>query len=160
MILTTLPLDGFRIGTGPGDIASGAAVAFIPQSACNLTTATLLLRGYDGFNGQQISLQLCDNSQTNEPLSGTDFICPPPNDGSLATFTFNLQPPAVLKLGITYWLFIYGRLNDTNFSHEIKLNWVMGGVPSGDIIYQKSLQFTQSGFFPSSICPAFAINAA
>jgi hypothetical protein len=159
MILNTFPTDGFSIGTGPGNVASGAAVSFKPHTDCSLINATLLLQGYDGLNGQQISLQFCDNSPTNEPIPRTDFICPPHNDGSLASFAFNLQPPAALKAGSIYWIFIYGRLNAANFSHEIKLNWVNGVTPEGDFDFKGSLQFFQNSFSPSLICPAFKVSA-
>ncbi len=157
MTLSTYPDDGFTIASGPGNFYSGAAAGFIPPSNGSLESVTLLLRGYDGQNGQEIYCQFCETDFNNQPLPGPNFICPPPNNGSLAPFNFKLSTPVNLVAGKTYWIFIYGKLDPANMSQGTRLNWVAGGNPVGEITYQKSLQFVLSGCQSSPIRPAFML---
>jgi len=158
MTLSTVPDDGFAIVSGPGNFYTGAAVGFIPPSNGSLESVNLLLKGYDGQKGQEIYCQFCESDSNDQPLSGLNFICPAPNNGSLTFFSFRLAAPANLIAARLYWIFIYGKLNATNMVHGTKLNWVTGGNPVGEIAYKKSMQFVLSGFQPSSIRPAFTLN--
>jgi hypothetical protein len=158
IILDILPGDAFSIIAGRGDTYSGGAVAFTPQQDCSLTNVTLLLRGYTGLNGQEIKAELLENdprNQPGEPLGS--FNVPPPNDGSIAGFTFNLPANIGLKGGKTYWIFIYAGLNDASMQNGTVLYWLQGSQINGAAVFSGSRMFIESGFVQSQSVPAFNI---
>jgi hypothetical protein len=157
-ILSSLPADAFPVIAGLGNVSSGGAVAFTPQQDCTLSSVTLWLRGYTGVNGQEIKAQLFGNSPLNQPEGQLgSFNVPPPNDGSIAGFTFNLPANIGLKGGKTYWIFIYAGQNDASMQKGTALYWLQGNQPSGTAAFSGSLAYAHNVFAPSSSIPAFSI---
>jgi len=162
-ILSSSPADAFSIAAGRGAVSTGGAVAFKPQQNFNLTSVTLLLREYTGENGQQIKMQLLGNDAGGSrpgDLISEAFLIPPPNDGSVAEFTFNLPANVALQADVIYWIFVYGEITDASFANGALLYWVTGGNPAGGADYVQSLLYAQNSFQPSTAIPAFTIKAA
>jgi hypothetical protein len=141
----------------------GGAIEFTPLQDFNLASITVWLVGYTGLDlsGQPNSIYaeiFSDGTaypgSLHTPGTLIAFLdIPPPNDGSLAPFTLNL-PPIILSVNTPYWLLLYAG------GAEANIGWVGGDNPVGNAIYNGSENFYAYGFYPSSITPAFRLNAA
>jgi hypothetical protein len=166
-IISTFPAgggDGFYAGTDSPGNYWGGAVAFTPQQNYTLTSATVGLSGYDGSYGQLASLGIFSDisepyntSMPDQPggllASGTVA----PNDGSQANFTVDFSGGMTLLANTTYWLFVQDA-SPNGWQFINGFNWVGGGSPTGDAVYNGSELFAASGFVPSSATPAFSID--
>jgi hypothetical protein len=166
-IISTYPAggdDGFYAGTDSPGNYWGGAVAFTPQQDFTLTSATVELSGYDGSYGQLASLSIFADlsdpynlDMPDQPLYELASGTVAPNDGSQAGFTVDYSGGVTLLANTTYWLFVQDASSD-GWQGINGFNWVGGGNPTGDAIYDGSELFAVSGFVPSSVTPAFSID--
>jgi len=161
---------GFSVSAQSPPNATGGAVAFTPSEDMSFSSITVWLSGYNGLDvfgnlNQSFYAGIWTDAApapggVDQPQADIDPLSvPPPNDGSLAAFTFdNLSPSTILSANTEYWLVIY---ENTGGSIAVGSTWVGGNVPVGNATYDGSDRFSfPAGFTSSSIIPAFEINAA
>lgn len=155
--------SAFGIAASSSGQASGGAVGFTPTEDLSVSSVTLWLNGYTGQNDQSYYAEICENyaySGGNEP-SGiviANFACPTPNNGSTKAFTFtDPTGPVTLDNGQEYWLLIYGVVpSQPGF---VSSQWIEGGSPLGNAVYDGAESFAGYSFYNSSATPAFTVNA-
>ena len=155
-----------------GGIAGGGAVAFTPLSDFPIANITVWLTGYTGLDmygnaNQSFYAGIYADQPPVDPGAGdhqpgtllASLNVPPPNDGSPAAFDFlNTAPGLVFQADTQYWLFIYEKTSGS-FNYDAYPQWVAGDAPAGAATYNGSESFWAFGFSPSSVIPAFRINA-
>jgi hypothetical protein len=146
---------------------SGGAVEFTPQENINVSSVTLWLADYTGYYGERVDASIWENYDNTPYMQLLDFNPASPNNGSMAAFTF-CDPAAdlftdpsgstTLSANASYWLVVTEGGPPGNYATGA--NWVGGGVPMGDSIYNGSDNYTpdQGEFDACSVLPAFTIN--
>jgi len=173
---STNSTSGFQVGIA-GDNTFGAAIGFTPLENLSVTSVTLWLSGYNGlstyysgpagivFTNQSYIIGISGNGTSsgfNHPgIELSPLNVPAPNDGSLAPFTFTVPSGTLdLEANQEYWVFIYGITMPESFLYYNSSDWVGGGTPTGDAIYDGALSSFSADYTPSSDIPAFTINVA
>jgi hypothetical protein len=166
--------SAFQVGIA-GDNTFGGAIGFTPLENLSVSSVTLWLSGYNGlssyysgpngivFTNQSYVVSINGNGTAfgyNTPgIPLTPLNVPAPNDGSLAAFTFTVPSGSVaLEAHQEYWVAISGITMPESFLYYNNSDWVGGGTPTGDAIYDGAVSQYSAGFTSSTDVPAFTIN--